>query len=287
VQGFQLDTVISITTDEKDLQKSREALKICAEYEKKFSRTDKDSELCRVNRKELIPEGELLSLIKFGKDFSQKTGGAFDITVSALSDLWNVKDRTEPPDEKEIKEALLKTGYEKISFEPFSSGNTEIDLGALAKGYIADRLKEFFKKENVDNVIIDLGGNVLVMGEYTVGIRNPFSSEKLFSKMTLKDKRAVTSGTYQRFFEHNGKRYNHITDARSGFCADGGFSSVTAVCDSSLIADALSTAVFILGEEGFSLAEDFGADIFAITHKGEVKTTPRFTEKYGVTIINE
>ena len=287
VQGFALDTFISFTTDKKDKEKSEEALRLCSEYEKMFSRTNEKSELYGVNKKGKAPTGELLELIKVGKSFSEKTGGAFDITVSPLSDLWNVKEREVPPTEKEIEEALKRTGHEKITLSPFLLNNTEIDLGAIAKGYIADKLSEFYKKENTDNVIIDLGGNVLVIGEYSVGIRDPFSPSELFAKITLKDKSAVTSGAYQRFFEHEGKKYHHIIDARSGKCADAGFSSVTVISESSLYADALSTAVFILGEEGFSLAEEFGADVLAITNDKKIKTTPKFKEKYGLTLYNQ
>jgi len=287
VQGFALDTFISFTTDKKDAKKSREALRLCSEYEKIFSRKDEKSELYAVNKKGEIPTGELFRLIKFGKDFSEKTGGAFDITVSSLSDLWNIKEREVPPTKEETEAALKKTGYEKITLSPFELNDTEIDLGAIAKGYIADKLCEFFKKENTDNVIIDLGGNVLVIGEYTVGVRDPFMPTELFAKITLKDKSAVTSGAYQRYFEYEGKRYHHIIDARSGKCADSGFASVTVISDSSLHADALSTAVFILGEEGFSLAENFGADILAITNDKMIKTTPGFKEKYGLTLYNE
>ena len=287
VQGFSLDTFISFTTDKKDKEKSEEALSLCREYEKIFSRTNEKSELYGVNKKEKAPTGELMDLIEFGKSFSEKTGGAFDITVSPLSDLWNVKEREKPPTEEEIAQALKKTGYEKITLSPFKLHDAEIDLGAIAKGYIADKLTLFFKNENTDNVIIDLGGNVAVIGEYTVGIRDPFLPNELFAKITLKDKSAVTSGAYQRYFEYEGKKYHHIIDARNGKCAEAGFSSVTVISESSLYADALSTAVFILGEDGFSLAEEFGADVLAITNDKKVKTTPKFREKYALTLYNQ
>lgn len=185
-----------------------------------FSRTDSESELCRLNGGEIkTPESELKSLIETGLSFSRLTDGAFDITLAPLTDLWNIKERKIPPESSEIAAALRNTGYERVTLSPFSLGGTEIDLGAVAKGYIADRLRKYFNEQGVNNVICDLGGNVMLSGEYTVGIQSPFSEGELFAVMRLRDTNAVTSGAYQRYFEYNGVRYHHILDARTGSCA--------------------------------------------------------------------
>ena len=285
-QSFAFDTVVSITADKKDSVHIDEALKMCNEYERIFSRTNAESELFKINNSSV----ENLSLhmknvIEFSLGFSKMTGGAFDITVAPLSNLWNVNSRKEPPTQSEVKEALSSVGYERLSLSPFSLNQATLDLGAVAKGYIADKLAEYFKGKGVDNTIIDLGGNVAVLGEYTVGIRNPSSPDEVFATITLKDKSAVTSGAYQRYFEYEGKRYHHIIDPRTGYPSQSTVSSVTVISPSSMYADALSTAIFILGENALSLCEEFpDTDALIITDNGAMVTTDNFSEKYNLQI---
>ena len=175
-QSFAFDTVVSITADKKDSVHIDEALKLCSEYELIFSRTNPESELFKINNSSVkAPSPHMENVLEFSLGFSEATGGAFDITVAPLSELWNVNSRKQPPSEDEIKEALSSVGYEKLSLSPLFLNGATLDLGAVAKGYIADRLAEKFKEKGIDNVIIDLGGNVAVLGEYTVGIRNPSS----------------------------------------------------------------------------------------------------------------
>ena len=283
-QSFAFDTVVSITADEKDKEHVDSALELCNEYENIFSRTSPESELYKINisaKKDLSPH--MKNVVGFSLDFSEKTKGAFDITVAPLSTLWNVNSRKEPPTEAEVKVALSTVGYERLSLSPFSLNGAMLDLGAVAKGYIADKLAESFKEKGVDNVIIDLGGNIVVLGEYTVGIRNPSSPDEVFATIRLKDKSAVTSGAYQRYFEYEGKRYHHIIDPRTGYSAQSGISSVTVISPSSMHADALSTAIFILGEDALSLCNEFtDTDALIITDNGDVITTDGFDEKYNL-----
>ena len=284
-RGFALDTFINITTDKKDTEKSREALRMCRNYEKLLSRTDTESQLYKINEGAALSNEEIKNIIEAAFSLSETSQGAFDITVARLSELWNVKERTVPPSAKEIKEALGKSGYKKVSLSPFYLGEAKLDLGAAAKGYIADRIKEYYIKEGIYNVCADLGGNVFVLGEYTVGIRNPFSPDELYAKITLKDKSAVTSGAYQRYFEYEGKRYHHIINPKTGYPADSGLASVTVISEKSFDADMLSTAIFVLGEQGLSLASDYGADAIIITDSGDFKTTDGFIEKYNFRIL--
>lgn len=281
-QGFSFDTVINITADESDEAKVSEALSTCGKFEKIFSRTNPESELYKLNHKKASLTDEHLSrVISLGIKMSELTNGAFDITVAPLCDLWNIKERRIPPKNEEIKKALEKVGYKKISLSPFSLNGTEIDLGALAKGYIADKLREEFIKKGCENVIIDLGGNISLIGEYTVGIRDPKNPEEIFATITLKDKSAVTSGSYQRYFEYNDKRYHHIIDARTGMCSENSIESVTVISPVSLEADALSTSIFLMGEDGLSLCENFSdADALIIYEDGNIAATEGFEEKY-------
>lgn len=285
-QGFYFDTVVNISAKKDDLSYIQQAMNKCREYEKIFSKTNSESELYKLNNGEKIKiDSHLKKVIDFGLDFSHLTDGAFDITVSPLCDLWNIKERTSPPTDDEVNAALSNVGYSAVSRNPFSLNGRKIDLGAIAKGYIADNLTEFFKSKNVKNVIIDLGGNVAVIGTYTVGIRNPFNPDKVYATFTLKDKSAVTSGAYQRYFEYNGTRYHHILDPRTGKCADNSIASVTVVSPSSMYADALSTAIYVLGEEGLSLCESFeDTDAIIIYSDESIAFTDGFDNKYNLQI---
>ena len=282
VHTYAFDTVINITVPKKAAAISGEALDLCRRYEDIFSRTSKESELYALNSgKTTMLSDDMQKALEFSLSFSKLTDGAFDISVAPLTSLWNIKERTIPPAKEEIESVLPLIGYEEITLSPFSLGGRQLDLGAVAKGYVADKLTDFFKKNNAEDVIIDLGGNVALIGEFNVGIRSPFNPEELFAKITLKDKSAVTSGAYQRYFDYEGKRYHHILDPRTGKCANTSLASVTVISPSSMHADALSTAIYILGEDGISLCSKFpDTDALLITQNGEVITTDGFREKY-------
>lgn len=285
-QTFAFDTVISITADKKDSDKLEEAFKLCRQYEKIFSRTDPESELFLINEKKVSsPSDDIKKVLDFSLKMSEYTGGAFDVTVAPLVDLWNVGERTSPPDDSEVSEALSRIGYSSIVTEPFNTSGKKLDMGAVAKGYIADRLIENFKKSNTGNVIIDLGGNVALIGEYTVGIRDPFNPEEIFATISLKDKSAVTSGSYQRYFDYDKKRYHHIIDPRTGYPSDSGIASVTVISPSSIEADALSTAIFIMGRDSISLCSNFSdTDAFIIMEDGSTYATENFAKKYSLNL---
>ena len=257
---------------------------MCQEYELIFSRTNEKSELYKLNAGELeAPSQKLENIIEFSLTMSEFTDGAFDITITPLVALWNIKERTTPPTDEEIKEAKGKVDYKKVSLEPFSLGGTTLDLGAVAKGYIADKLVDYFKKQGAEDVVIDLGGNIALIGEHTVGIRNPKKPDEVFATMTINNKSAVTSGAYQRYFEYDGERYHHIIDPRTGKSADSGIASVTVVSPSSVFADALSTSIYILGEDALSLCAKFNdTDAIIFKEDGSIVTTDGFAEKYDL-----
>lgn len=289
VHTYAFDTVINITAPKKASALSNEALALCRRYEDIFSRTAEQSELYRLNAGEsTVLSEDMYKILDFSLSFSALTDGAFDISVAPLTKLWNIKERTAPPARSEIENVLPHIGYEGITLSPLSLGGRQLDLGAVAKGYIADVVTDFFKENGAEDVIIDLGGNVALIGEFCVGIRDPFNPDALFAKITLKDRSAVTSGAYQRYFEYDGKRYHHILDPRTGECADAGLSSVTVISPSSMHADALSTAIYILGKDGLSLCSHFpDTDALLITQDGDVITTDGFEEKYRLELINK
>lgn len=285
-QTFAFDTVVNISLEEKDIHLTDTVFKMCRDYEKLLSRTDPSSKLSELNsgKTDSVPE-EIRDILEFSLKLSEITGGAFDVTVAPLMDLWNISERNIPPTDKEIEQVLPLVGYEKIDPESLTPKNASLDFGAIAKGYIADAVIEKLKEENVENAIVDLGGNVALIGEYKVGIRDPFNPGKVFATITLKDKSAVTSGAYQRYFEYDGVRYHHIIDPRTGKCADKEIASVTIVSNRSMYADALSTAIFVMGKDAVSLCEKYpGTDAFIIMENGETLTTDGFSEKYNLAL---
>lgn len=286
---YAFDTLVNISANRKDISYVQEALKMCPELENTFSRTIPTSELSLINQKKASSlSDDMKKVLDFSLSFSKLTDGAFDITIAPLSALWNVKERKVPPSEDEIIQAKSLVGYEQISLSPLDINSAQIDMGAVAKGYAADKMVEYFRKNNISDVIIDLGGNVALIGEFTVGIRNPSSPDSLFAKFTLKDKSAVTSGAYQRYFEYEGTRYHHIIDPRTGHCASSGLSSVTVISPSSMHADALSTAIYVLGKDALSLCSHFpDTDAILITDNGEVITTDGFENKYDLQLLSD
>ncbi len=281
-QSFAFDTVVTITADKKYQKEISEALSLCQDYELIFSRTNEKSELYKINSGEVSDLSEdLKKAVEFSLLMSKLTDGAFDITVAPLIDLWDVKSRTAPPSQEEIENAMGNVGYENVKSSPFLSGGKTLDMGAVSKGYIADRLVEYFREKGVDEIIIDLGGNVALIGEHNVGIRDPENPDDIFAVISVRDKSIVTSGAYQRYFEYEGKRYHHIIDPLTGYPADSDIASVTVVSPSSMVADALSTSIFILGEDALSLCGEFeDTDAIIIKKDKTIVTTEGFSEKY-------
>ena len=165
---------------------------------------------------------------------------------------------------------------------------TQIDPGAIAKGYIADLLKEFLQENGVESAIIDLGGNVLCISgrpdgtPFRIGVRRPFSDASDSMVILEVDGRSVvTSGVYERYFEEDGVLYHHLLDPETGYPCDSGLLSVTILSDSSAEGDALSTACFVLGlEKGMELAVSAGVEAIFIDENYELHFTPGFSTPY-------
>lgn len=259
------DTVLSVKIyDSKDESILEGCSEICHKYDTMFSRTSQDGEVYKINTAQGNPvevSQDTATLVKKGLYYGKLSNGAFDITIGTVSALWDFKaENPSVPDTAALTEALSHVDYRKVAVE----GNTvtlkdpqaAIDLGAVAKGYIADRLKEYLEGEGVHHALIDLGGNVLAVGDkpdgspFNIGIQKPFDESGIpLTSVKIDDKSIVTSGTYQRYFEKDGTLYHHILDPSSGYPCNNGLSSVSIITDSSLTADALSTTCFILGPE--------------------------------------
>lgn len=275
IQVLAMDTAMLITTyGQRSVPAAYACEDVIRDLEAKLSRTDPDSAVSRLNAAGILEEAdtELRSILMWAGYYGQETDGAFDITVAPVVSAWGFAGGGEyrVPPQEELTQLLelvdgsaIKGNGQTVTLGPGQS----IDLGGMAKGYAADKIVEVLREYDVPRANINLGGNVLAYGDrpdgtpWRVGIQDParVDEQNAFAGvLALTDSFAVTSGGYQRYFEENGKRYHHIIDPATGYPADSGLTSVTVVADCGAsetgaypgtMCDALSTALFIMGEE--------------------------------------
>lgn len=276
---FLLNTVCEITLyDGSDEKLIADTFNMCREYENRLSRTIASSEIGEINgaggewvdvhptTAEVIQKGILYGVL---------SQGLFDITVGDLSDLWNFSgENPQVPDAEALAEAVKHVDYKKIQVEELKDGkdkgiyrvrvtdpDSRIDLGGIAKGFIADRAAEYLRSKGVTAALLNFGGNVVCIGEKTegaawkIGVEKPFSKDAQGNRQILgvveagADQTVVTSGTYERQFVQDGKQYYHILDPRTGYPMDTDLDGVTIVGIASVDCDGLSTTCLVLGRE--------------------------------------
>lgn len=284
--GFYFDTVIQITLyDTEDTSILDGCFELAETYEQLFSATVEGSDVWNINHsggKDIIVSEETISILETSINYAVMTNGALDPTIRPVSELWpfGSEDKPHVPAEADIKEALSHVSYQNIQMrcadtpEITQSGHStvslgdadaSIDLGAVAKGYIADQMKAYLLSQNVHSACISLGGNVLVIGEkpdhspFRIGIQEPFAPEGTsLGTVEIRDTSMVTSGIYERCFYEGDVFYHHILDTATGYPVDNELAAVTILCPSSTKADIVSTACMCLGlEKGRLLLEDF------------------------------
>lgn len=252
-----------------------------------LDRKDKNSEIFKLNTEKGVKiSKDTLKLIERAKAISEKTNGAFDITIAPVMDLWGFYGQEfKVPNETEIKDGIEKVDFRNIEITNdgviLNNNNTTIDLGAIAKGYASDIVANTIKSQGVNSAIISLGGNVMAIGnnpdgeKWRVGIQSPDNSSDYIGIINVSDKAVVTSGGYERYFEENGIRYHHIIDPKTGYSANKGLKSVTVIADSGEYADGLSTALYVLGlDEGIEIwRENRDFDFVFITDDDKIHIT--------------
>jgi len=270
VQVIAMDTVMHVTAYGENRGKAvARAETEIYRLEELFSRTREDSEIARLNRSagERVNVGaEVCDLLRAAGEYANATGGAFDITIAPVVSAWGfTTDHQQIPAAEELKEKLAAVGMEYVHVDEETAmldDGTQVDLGGIAKGYASDLGRKIFQEYEIPRGTIQLGGNVLAWGQrpdgqpWRIGIqdpKHPDDGNALAAIIALSDAFAVTSGSYQRFFEENGKQYHHIIDPATGYPAESGLTSVTVVADGEIgngtMCDALSTALFVMGEE--------------------------------------
>lgn len=304
ISEFKLNTIVTITIyDSQNTQLLEECMAICDRYELLFSRTNPESELYRLNHRELDSlngtynlSSDTAALIEKGLEYSRLSDGAFDITVAPLSDLWNFTSSSpKAPDAGRIQSVLPLVDYKNIELRGqsfrFLQDKTALDLGAVAKGFIADEIKAYLTFQGVNSAMINLGGNVLCVGNkpdgaaFKIGIQKPFADRnETIATMEITDKSVVSSGIYERFFEENQKLYHHLLNPKTGYPYNNGLISVTIISDLSVDGDGLSTACFALGlEKGMALIESLPqTDAIFITEDYEMHYSKDFETIYKI-----
>lgn len=271
---FLLNTFVTITLyDTDDTSILDHCMDICKGYENLFSKTITTSEIYKLNhrpadRQTFTLSDDTAALIKKGLEYSERSDGAFDITIEPLSSLWDFTGENPViPSAAEIEKELKKVSYQNLVLSgntlTFLSPGTTIDLGGIAKGYIADRIRDYLVETGVKSAIINLGGNVLCIGRrpsgdpFKVGLQKPFATyRETFETVNVSDMSVVVSGVYERHFIVDGKNYHHILNPATGYPYDNGLVSVAVLSKDSVDGDVLSTTCFSLGlEKGLKLAD--------------------------------
>jgi len=307
---FLLDTVVEITLYEKeDIARKiiDELFEEIANSERKYSRHISDSEITKVNKnpgKPVKVSEDTLDMVKKSLEFSSLSEGLFDITVGPLVDLWDINgENPHIPTQSEIDSILNRIDYRKISVDSenitlsIQNEGMSIDTGAIAKGYITDRLVSILREKDINHALLNLGGNLYMHGskpdgsDWNVGIRNPYGLQgDYIAVVSVKNMSVVTSGIYERYFESGGKRYHHILNPKTGYPEDNNLASVSILSASSATADGLSTTVFLLGlEDGMSLIEGIdGVEAIIVTTDRKVYVSSGIKNgKIPFRLINE
>ncbi len=270
--GTYFDTVITLTLyNKEDAKLLDDCFQMADHYEELFSRTIETSDISRINDADgdyVTVDEDTIELLEAGLKYCELSDGKFDITVGRLSDLWDFQNNTgEIPDPEEIREEVSHVDYHNVKIKGDQAALTdpeaELDLGGIAKGFIADKMKEYLTGHGVESGMINLGGNVLVIGSkpdgsaYQIGIEKPFAERNVsIAALSITDQTVVSSGIYERYFEKDGKIYHHILDTSTGYPIENNLYSVTIICDSSTDGDGLSTTCFALGlDAGMDLIE--------------------------------
>lgn len=270
--GFYFDTVISITLyDPSKTAELEHCFTLAEQYENYFSTSIPDSDISQINAAapHSVPvHPETLELIQKGLSYAAVSKGKFDITIGKLAELWDFESEAPKlPNAAAVTKAAAAVDYRKVSVNgnevALTDPDAALDLGGIAKGYIADKMKEYLLSQGITSGLINLGGNVLTIGTkedgsaYTIGIQKPFDETGAsVASVSIKDQTVVTSGVYERYFEQNGTRYHHILDTGTGYPYDNGLLSVSVICNNSADGDGLSTSCFALGlTKGMELIE--------------------------------
>ena len=283
--SYQLNTVITISIyADKEVPNEvfTKLFEGIAYYENMISKTIVESELSQINEsagvKPVIVSDEMMEIVLKGIQYAKNSNGLFDISIGPVVTLWGIgTDLAAVPSEVDLKNKLALVDYSKIIIDEnentifLADKGMALDLGGIAKGYIADRVKDLILENSYESAIVNLGGNVLTVGvkpngaNWVIGVRDPeIDAVTELGAISVTGRSVVSSGIYERFFSEGDKRYHHIINPYTGYPEDNDLMSVSIISEFSVDGDALSTTVFLLGlEKGYEYIESL-EDIEAI-----------------------
>jgi len=301
---YSLGTLNQLKVYGKNAKKAIEQsiLKL-SEIDDKMSVFKEDSEISKINKQAgnqpRIVSKDTYYVIKKALEYCSLSKGAFDITIGPIVALWGIgKKGARIPGINEIKEKLKSVNYKDIVIDKNTSSvllkneKQEIDVGGIAKGYAADEVKNILIKNGIKSALINLGGNIFVLGTkedgspYSVGIQDPFKARGEFAlTISVINKSVVTSGNYERYFTAEGKRFHHIINPSTGYPSESDIVSATIISNNSIDGDGLSTGVYIMGiHKAIKLIEEIkGVDAIFITKNKEVYATSGIRENFILT----
>lgn len=258
---FAMDTYMSLTAygDTAGEAVGKAADKI-HELDRMLSTGNEKSEVSVLNREGTVRfSDEAMKILLKSLDISDMTGGAFNPAVYPVMELWGFPSGSyRVPDRDEITAALDNINIQGIVIsgsKVTAAEGMKLDFGGIAKGYASSAIMQVFEQYGVTSGIVSLGGNVQTLGTkpdgslWRTAVRHP-EDEGYIGVVNVQDKAVITSGGYERFFEEDGIRYHHIIDPSTGAPARSGLVSVTIISTDGALADGLSTALFIMGEDG-------------------------------------
>lgn len=296
VNLFAMGTYIELTaygeSAETALQLAEQRVN---ELETLWSVTEENSDIARVNQNGEQPtqvSEETSSLLQFALDMAAQTNGAIDPTVFPVVTAWGfLSGDYRIPEEAELTELLQFTDYRQVRLESNVVSlpeGVQIDLGAFGKGYTGDLIAELMREQGIDSALLNLGGNIQMIGKkpdgsrWRLGIQNPFGEGSL-GILESEDGAVVTSGNYERFFiGEDGNQYGHIIDPATGYPAKNGLVSASIIASEGKLADALSTAIYVMGlEEAVEYWKTSGAfEMILVTEEHEVYITEGIQEDF-------
>jgi len=295
---FMLDTNCAITAyGDNAVEAIDGAFALGVDYENLLSMTIEGSDVYKVNHAGGQPvevSDDTIAILEKAIHYSQVSDGLFDVSAGTLTSLWGFGESKKiVPPQEEIDAALKTIGWDSIKIDgnkvTLLKPGEQLDFGAIAKGYIADRMVDYLKTKKLDGGIVNLGGNVVTFGSkpngepWNVGIQQPFADRnETVGMVSVGEKSVVTSGIYERsFVAPDGKFYHHILNLRTGYPVENDLAGVSIISDLSVDGDGLSTTCFVLGtEKAKELIESIpDTEAIFLTKDGKIITTSGIGEE--------
>ena len=243
-----------------------------------------DSAVGILNKEGKVQNKYLGEVIYDMQALSRLTGGKFDLTIGAVSRLWNIGEENERiPTEEEIRNALKTVGTDKVQAQGYTlrvDEGTLVDFGAIGKGFACDLIYNYLLNTDINGAVVSVGGSIVAYGDYNkkgdnwrIAVSHPRDDKKYLGVISLDEGFVSTSGDYERYFEKDGKRYHHILDATTGYPSESGLISVTVVAERGVMSDALSTACLLAGEKkAIEILEGAGASAILVDENLNITT---------------